>query len=170
MLGEAAQTEADARRYHLVYSDSITSLAGVRRDAGIRDRAGVSVKLSALHARHEFGQRDRVMTELVARLRSLALLAQSAGIGLNVDAEIAAVSGATLERASQRRRWFSAGSCRDDSLWSDGLRGADHRCRQGPFMILAGHECESPRTRRAIPDPVANLSLINSRGKAPLIG
>ena len=87
MLGEAARTGADARRYHLAYSDSITALAGVGRGAGVRDRPGVSVKLSALHARYEFGQRDRVMTELAARLRSLALLAQSAGIGLNVDAE-----------------------------------------------------------------------------------
>jgi len=87
MLGEAARTEGDARRYHLAYSDSITALAGVGPGAGIRNRPGVSVKLSALHARYEFGQRDRVMTELVARLRSLALLAKSAGIGLNVDAE-----------------------------------------------------------------------------------
>ena len=87
MLGEAARTEADARRYHLAYSDSITALADGGRSSGIRDRPGVSVKLSALHARYEFAQRDRVMAELVARLRSLALLAQSAGIGLNVDAE-----------------------------------------------------------------------------------
>ena len=87
MLGEAARTEADARRYHLAYSASITALAGVGRGAGVRNRPGVSVKLSALHARYEFGQRDRVMSEVVARLRSLALLAQSAGIGLNVDAE-----------------------------------------------------------------------------------
>ena len=87
MLGEAARTEADGRRYHLAYSDSITALAGVGGGASIRDRPGVSVKLSALHARFEFAQRNRVMTELVARLRSLALLAQSAGIGLNVDAE-----------------------------------------------------------------------------------
>ena len=87
MLGEAARTEADARRYHLAYSDSISALAGAGGGAELVDRPGVSVKLSALHARYEFGQRDRVMTELVARLRSLALLAQSAGIGLSVDAE-----------------------------------------------------------------------------------
>ena len=87
MLGEAARTEADARRYHLAYSDSIAALAGLGGRAGIRDCPGVSVKLSALHARYEFGQRDRVMIALVARLRSLALLARSAGIGLNVDAE-----------------------------------------------------------------------------------
>ena len=87
MLGEAAQTEADARRYHLAYSESIAALAGDGRGNGIRGRPGVSVKLSALHPRYEFGQRDRIMTELVARLHSLALLARSAGIGLNVDAE-----------------------------------------------------------------------------------
>ena len=87
MLGEAARTEADARRYHLAYSDSITALADVGRGASIRERPGISVKLSALHARYEFAQRDRVMTELVGRIRALALLAKSAGIGLNVDAE-----------------------------------------------------------------------------------
>ena len=87
MLGEAARTEADSRCYHVAYSESIAALSGPGQGAGIRDRPGVSVKLSALHPRYEYGQRDRVMTELVARLRSLALLARSAGIGLNVDAE-----------------------------------------------------------------------------------
>ncbi len=87
MLGEAARTEADARRYHLAYSDSITALADVGRGAPIRERPGISVKLSALHPRYEFAQRARVMTELVARIRALTLLAKSAGIGLNVDAE-----------------------------------------------------------------------------------
>ena len=87
MLGEAARTEADARRYHLAYSDSITALAAASRGGSIRERPGISVKLSALHPRYEFAQRERVMTELAGRLRSLALLAKSAGIGLNVDAE-----------------------------------------------------------------------------------
>ena len=87
MLGEAARTEADARRYHLAYSDSITALAAAGRGDGVRERPGISVKLSALHPRYEFAQRERVMTELAGRLRSLALLAKSAGIGLNVDAE-----------------------------------------------------------------------------------
>ena len=87
MLGEAARTEANARRYHLAYSDSITALADVGRGAPIRERPGVSVKLSALHPRYEFAQRDRVLTEVTARLGALALLAKSAGIGLNVDAE-----------------------------------------------------------------------------------
>ena len=87
MLGEAARTEADARAYHLAYSNSITALAAVGSGMSIHDRPGVSVKLSALHPRYELGQRDRVMTELAARLGALALLAKSAGIGLSVDAE-----------------------------------------------------------------------------------
>ena len=87
MLGEAARTAEDARRYHLAYSDSIGALEGHAGGSGIGARPGVSVKLSALHARYEFSQRDRVLSELVERLRSLALRAKSAGIGLNVDAE-----------------------------------------------------------------------------------
>ncbi len=87
MLGEAARTEADARHYHLAYSDAITALATGCKSGDIRDNPGISVKLSALHARYEFGQRDRVMAELVARARSLAALAKSANMGFNIDAE-----------------------------------------------------------------------------------
>jgi RHH-type proline utilization regulon transcriptional repressor/proline dehydrogenase/delta 1-pyrroline-5-carboxylate dehydrogenase len=87
MLGEAARTEADARQYHLAYSDAITALAPACKSGDIRLNPGISVKLSALHARYEYGQRDRVMAELVARARSLALLAKSANMGFNIDAE-----------------------------------------------------------------------------------
>ena len=87
MLGEAARTEADARRYHLSYSDAITALAAACQHADIRDNPGISVKLSALHARYEIGQHDRVMSELVSRISSLAMLARSANMGFNLDAE-----------------------------------------------------------------------------------
>jgi RHH-type proline utilization regulon transcriptional repressor/proline dehydrogenase/delta 1-pyrroline-5-carboxylate dehydrogenase len=87
MLGEAARTEADAGHYHLAYSDAITGLAAACTSDDIRENPGISVKLSALHARYEFAQRDRVMSELVARTRSLALLAKSANMGFNIDAE-----------------------------------------------------------------------------------
>ena len=87
MLGEAAHTESDARHYHLAYSDAITALAASCKSDDIRDNPGISVKLSALHPRYEFGQRDRVMAELVARARSLAALARSANMGFNIDAE-----------------------------------------------------------------------------------
>ncbi|MEQ8586485.1 MAG: bifunctional proline dehydrogenase/L-glutamate gamma-semialdehyde dehydrogenase PutA [Thalassobaculaceae bacterium] len=87
MLGEAARTEADARRYHLAYSDAITAIAPACRSKDIRENPGISVKLSALHARYEYPQKKRVMSELTARCRSLALLAKSANMGFNIDAE-----------------------------------------------------------------------------------
>ena len=87
MLGEAARTEADARRYHLAYGRAITTLAAACRSTDSRQNPGISVKLSALHPRYEALQRDRVMTELMPRAKSLALLAKSAGMGFNIDAE-----------------------------------------------------------------------------------
>ena len=87
MLGEAARTEADAARYHLSYSRAIAAIAEACIHDDIRANPGISVKLSALHPRYELAQEQRVMEELVPRLRALALLAKAAGMGLNVDAE-----------------------------------------------------------------------------------
>ena len=87
MLGEAAMTEADARRYHLSYSRAISAIARACTSDDIRQNPGISVKLSALHPRYERAQEARVLRDLVPRLRSLALLAKSAGMGLNIDAE-----------------------------------------------------------------------------------
>ena len=87
MLGEAAKTDADAMRYHLAYSRAISAIAAACTQDDIRDNPGISVKLSALHPRYEVAQRQRVMEELVPRLNGLALLAKSAGMGLNIDAE-----------------------------------------------------------------------------------
>jgi len=87
MLGEAARTDTDAKRYHIAYSDAISSLAGQCRSDDVRDNPGISVKLSALHPRYEFGQARHMMPILAARTRSLALLAKSANMGFNIDAE-----------------------------------------------------------------------------------
>ena len=87
MLGEAARTDADARRYHLAYADAITALAPACTAADIRDNPGLSVKLSALFPRYEVAQRARVLETLVARTSSLAQLARAAGMGFNIDAE-----------------------------------------------------------------------------------
>ncbi|WP_299724606.1 bifunctional proline dehydrogenase/L-glutamate gamma-semialdehyde dehydrogenase PutA [uncultured Tateyamaria sp.] len=97
MLGEAALTEADARRYHLSYSRAISAIARACLHDDIRENPGISVKLSALHPRYERAQEDRVLRDLVPRLRSLALLAKSAGMGLNVDAEEADRLSLSLE-------------------------------------------------------------------------
>ena len=87
MLGEAARTEADARRYHLSYSKAITAIASACDSDDIRANPGISVKLSALHPRYEVAKEARVMAELVPRVRALAGLARAAGLGFNIDAE-----------------------------------------------------------------------------------
>ncbi|PZR01077.1 MAG: bifunctional proline dehydrogenase/L-glutamate gamma-semialdehyde dehydrogenase [Cereibacter sphaeroides] len=97
MLGEAARTEADARRYHLSYSRAITAIASAARSRDIRINPGISVKLSALHPRYEVAKRDRVMAELVPRVRALAGLARAANLGFNIDAEEADRLALSLE-------------------------------------------------------------------------
>ncbi len=101
MLGEAARTEADARRYHLSYSDAITALSVACTHADIRQNPGISVKLSALHPRYEIAQYQAVMDELVARTSSLAMLARSANMGFNIDAEEADRLDISLEVIEQ---------------------------------------------------------------------
>ena len=97
MLGEAARTEADAKRYHLSYSRAISAIATACNQGDIRKNPGISVKLSALHPRYEVAQEEAVINDLLPRLRSLALLAKSAGMGLNIDAEEADRLSLSLE-------------------------------------------------------------------------
>jgi len=87
MLGEAARTAEDAQKYFLSYSKAIAGISEAATHSDIRDNPGISVKLSALHPRYEFLQKDRVMRELVPRVRSLALQAKNARMGFNIDAE-----------------------------------------------------------------------------------
>jgi RHH-type transcriptional regulator, proline utilization regulon repressor / proline dehydrogenase / delta 1-pyrroline-5-carboxylate dehydrogenase len=87
MLGEAAATAEDARRYHADYMRAIHAIGMTARDRGVYEGAGISIKLSALHPRYSRGQLDRVMGELLPRVRDLALQACRFGIGFNIDAE-----------------------------------------------------------------------------------
>jgi len=87
MLGEAARTGADAERYFHAYSEAISDLKMACDHTDIRMNPGISVKLSALHARYEYGQRQRVMDELVPRTLALAQQAKAANMGFNIDAE-----------------------------------------------------------------------------------
>ncbi len=87
MLGEAARTMADAERYAASYAKAIAAIGKAAAGRGAIDAPGISVKLSALHPRYEFAQSGRVMSELVPRLRALALAARKVNIGFTVDAE-----------------------------------------------------------------------------------
>ena len=87
MLGEAARTRAGAENYFDAYKGAVAAIGQAANGAGPIAGPGLSVKLSALHPRYEFTQRDRVMRELLPRLRTLALAAKAVDIGLTVDAE-----------------------------------------------------------------------------------
>ncbi|MEM6945590.1 MAG: proline dehydrogenase family protein, partial [Pseudomonadota bacterium] len=87
MLGEAARTDADARRYLLDYASAIAAIAPACTGDGVRDNPGISVKLSALSPRYEQAQKARVMAEIVPRVTALAQIARAAGMGFNIDAE-----------------------------------------------------------------------------------
>lgn len=87
MLGEAARTDADARRYFDSYAGAIKALSKVKHPADPLRAPGISVKLSALHPRYEEAQRDRAMGELVPRLIDLARLARAGNVDMSIDAE-----------------------------------------------------------------------------------
>ncbi|WP_027349448.1 trifunctional transcriptional regulator/proline dehydrogenase/L-glutamate gamma-semialdehyde dehydrogenase [Halotalea alkalilenta] len=87
MLGEAALTEEDAKRYLASYEQAIHAIGKASNGRGIYEGPGISIKLSALHPRYSRAQYDRVMDELYPRLKSLTLQAKQYDIGINIDAE-----------------------------------------------------------------------------------
>ena len=97
MLGEAACTAQDARRYAARYHDTIAAVADAAGARGPMAGPGVSIKLSALHPRLEPAQGQRVRAELLPRLIELAQAAKAGDIGLTIDAEEAARLDLTLD-------------------------------------------------------------------------
>ena len=87
MLGEAALTAADAECYWHAYWEAIGILGKQTNEQRLFDRSGISVKLSALHPRYEYTQRQRVIDELSPRLLALACAAKTANLNLIIDAE-----------------------------------------------------------------------------------
>ena len=87
MLGEAALTKTDAKKFFNAYKLAIETLAKNSKSNSVSKNPGISIKLSALHPRFEVSQRSRVMKELVKDALSLTLLAKESNMGLNIDAE-----------------------------------------------------------------------------------
>ena len=87
MLGEGARTASDAQRYFDTYAEAICVLANANTEGNITHADGISIKLSALHPRYAFSQYDRVISELLPRVKQLALMARAGGISLTIDAE-----------------------------------------------------------------------------------
>ena len=87
MLGEAARTMEDADIYFNAYKEAIKHIGESSRNQNVYDGAGISVKLSAIHPRYEFIKSDRLMEELVNRLKDLAVMAKERNLGFTIDAE-----------------------------------------------------------------------------------
>jgi len=88
ILGEGARSDEQAKGYVESYRKGI-ALIGKTIPAGtpLFEGPGISVKLSALHARYQLVKRDRVINELLPRLKDILLSAKKAGIAVAIDAE-----------------------------------------------------------------------------------
>jgi RHH-type proline utilization regulon transcriptional repressor/proline dehydrogenase/delta 1-pyrroline-5-carboxylate dehydrogenase len=115
MLGEAALTQKDACEFYKSYGDAIGRLALHSHSTDIRRNPGISIKLSALHPRYEVGQKQRVLTELVPKVLELAIMAKTAKMGFNIDAEEANRLDISLDvieavlRSSELKDWDGFG-------------------------------------------------------------
>ncbi len=86
MLGEAAKTHADAKRYARAYADALDAIAATAR-GGFRVAPGISVKLSALHPRYEWSHAEEAKAAILPVLQDLVSRAAKADIHLTIDAE-----------------------------------------------------------------------------------
>ncbi len=86
MLGEGARTEAQARHYFEAYSGALHDIAD-QDQKNKKLRSGISVKLTALHPRCEFSQKEKSVPIITQRLLELCKIAAKYDIQLTVDAE-----------------------------------------------------------------------------------
>jgi RHH-type proline utilization regulon transcriptional repressor/proline dehydrogenase/delta 1-pyrroline-5-carboxylate dehydrogenase len=159
MLGEAALTRADARRYLDAYAEAIATL-GRRGDArrgaeheasrkewpseDLRAAPSISVKLSALHPRFEFAQSSRALSALGERLGTLAGLARRARIGLTIDAE-------EVDRLELTLAVFRALLERPEAADWPGLGLAVQAYQKRALPVIEWLEAEAARAGRTIP-------------------
>lgn len=114
MLGEAARTAADARRYFDAYAGAIDALGPHAQSDDLRHNPGISIKLSALHPRYETLKRDTALPVIIERALDLARRAKTARVGFNIDAEEAGRLDISLDI-------FEALLAADDLACWDGL-------------------------------------------------
>ena len=87
MLGEAARTAEDAKRYYHAYEQAIDAIGQSATGNSPATNPGISVKLSALYPRYEFAKHKKVLEVVSPLLLTLAQQAKKYNIGFTVDAE-----------------------------------------------------------------------------------
>jgi RHH-type proline utilization regulon transcriptional repressor/proline dehydrogenase/delta 1-pyrroline-5-carboxylate dehydrogenase len=162
MLGEAARTFADGRRYFDAYVAAIDAV-GEDPAAG----HSISVKLSALHPRYEVAQYDRCVPALIEMLDALCVQAAGKSIALTVDAEESERLDMSLDiigavaRLPQLKGWDGYGMavqgygkrCRPVIGWADAL-GRETGRRMNVRLVKGAYwDSEIKRTQEAgLPD------------------
>ena len=159
MLGEAAVTAADADRYYREYEQAIHAIGRAADRRGIYEGPGISVKLSALHPRYSRAQQERAMTELLPRLKALAVLARTYDIGLNIDAEEAYRLELSLDLLEQL--------CFDPDLagWNGIGFVVQAYQKRAPFVARLHHRSGPPQ-RPPADDPAGQGRLLGQRDQA----
>jgi RHH-type transcriptional regulator, proline utilization regulon repressor / proline dehydrogenase / delta 1-pyrroline-5-carboxylate dehydrogenase len=114
MLGEAAKTFDDARRYCVAYAGALDRIAEEAK-GGFRSSPGISVKLTALHPRFEYSHAAEAVAAVVPVARELALKASRADVHFTIDAEEA-------DRLELQLDVFEA-LLADDALFANGWGG-----------------------------------------------
>lgn len=88
ILGEGARSDVQAQGYVNSYRDGIALIGKtIPRGTPLFEAPGISVKLSALHARYSLTKSERVMNELLPRLADILACAKQAGVAVAIDAE-----------------------------------------------------------------------------------
>ncbi len=87
ILGEGARSDEQAQAYIAAYRHAIAQVGKGAKDLPLFAAPSISVKLSALHARYQLNQKERVLSELAPRLKEILLLAKEHNITVSIDAE-----------------------------------------------------------------------------------
>ena len=87
MLGEGARTHDDARGYFNAYMAAIRGIGERNACDDVFAADGISVKLSALHPRYQYSQRQCVLEDMLPRVLEMAEVARRYNIGFTIDAE-----------------------------------------------------------------------------------
>jgi RHH-type proline utilization regulon transcriptional repressor/proline dehydrogenase/delta 1-pyrroline-5-carboxylate dehydrogenase len=145
MLGEAAMTREDAKRYLERYRHAVRAVGGSGRRAGnLFEQPGISVKLTALHPRFEYVKRKEVLAELVGPLAQLCAEAREAHLSVTIDAEEA-------ERLDLMLDVFEALGGEDALRGWDGLGLAVQAYQKRALPVIAWLTDLARRQRRIIP-------------------
>ena len=145
MLGEAAMTREDAKRYLERYRHAVRAVGGSGKGAGkLFEQPGISIKLTALHPRFEYVRRKQVLTELVAPLAQLCAEAREADLSVTIDAEEA-------ERLDLMLDVFEALGSEEALKGWDGLGLAVQAYQKRALPVIAWLTDLARRQRRIIP-------------------